>query len=722
MRTRVAILIALAAGLLAGPGLAQSERPRIGLVLGGGGARGFAHVGVLQVLEENRIPVHAIAGTSMGAVVGSLYAAGRDADAIEEVAYDIDWTTIFADRIPRDRLSFRRKQDERNDLINFRIAFDDRGVVLPPGVLRGQDLFLTLAEKLAPARGVREFDKLPIPFRAIAANIETGEAVAIGSGDIATAVFASMAVPGGLPPVEREGLLLVDGGIVDNVPIDVARAMGVDILIVVNVGTELRSRDDLRSFVNVLDQMQLLLGRAEVERQIRSLGPRDVLIAPDLDGVSVTSFERAELGIARGRAAAEAARSQLAALALDEAAWAAHLAARQARAPGLPPVITAVRIENDSPIPQRTIEKKISAKAGEPLDAARLTTDLQDVFALGGLRNVRHELSAEDALVISVQDDPTSENFFQFGLSLATDFNTEYRFGISLAHTDRDFFGTGAEWRTDLRIGPEMRFQSTLYREFGRFLAEAGPYWFRRDTILFDDGFPVAVFRTGELGVRADGGLLFGNWGEVRLGLTRSRLRIDQALFEIDSDLLTFEDMAWRIGFTVDTLDNLNFPTRGTSGFVLFEDHVRALGGELDYERLAGRFSWITSRGRTSFILGAEGGTSFDSGTPLIGDFRLGGFLRLSGLAPSELIGRHALIGRAIVYHRLFDRSPIIDIPLYAGGSFELGNAFNDWDDIGLRPAGSLFLSADTPLGPVTLAGGAADGGQSLYFILGRIF
>jgi NTE family protein len=272
-------------------------------VLGGGGARGFAHVGVLQVLEENRIPAHAIAGTSMGAVVGSLYSSGRSASEIATIAEDIDWSMIFSDRIPRDRLPFRRKRDERNDLVSFRLAFDDRGVVLPPGVLRGQDLFLVLAERLVSARGVRDFDALPIPFRAVAANIETGEAVPIASGDIATAVFASISVPGALPPVEREGLLLVDGGIVDNVPIDTARRMGVDVVIVVNVGTDLLARDELRTFVNVLDQMQLLLGRAEVTRQLKSLGPRDVLITPDLEGLSVTTFDRAALGIARGHAA-----------------------------------------------------------------------------------------------------------------------------------------------------------------------------------------------------------------------------------------------------------------------------------------------------------------------------------------------------------------------------------------------------------------------------------
>ncbi|MGL6043591.1 MAG: patatin-like phospholipase family protein, partial [Sandaracinobacteroides sp.] len=227
----------LAALLVAFPAAAQEASPRIGLVLGGGGARGFAHVGVLQVLEENRIPVHAVAGTSMGAVVGSLYAQGKSPAEITRIARAIPWTTVFNDTIPRSRLSYRRKRDERDVLINFRIAFDDRGLVLPKGVLRGQDLFLTLAEQLADARAIDDFDRLAIPFRAVAADIETGQPVVMSGGDIATAVFASMSVPGGLPPVERDGKLLVDGGIVDNVPIEVVRSMGPTRIIVVDVGT-----------------------------------------------------------------------------------------------------------------------------------------------------------------------------------------------------------------------------------------------------------------------------------------------------------------------------------------------------------------------------------------------------------------------------------------------------------------------------------------------------
>ncbi|MFQ3665244.1 MAG: hypothetical protein SNJ79_04295, partial [Sphingomonadaceae bacterium] len=226
----------------------------------------------------------------------------------------------------------------------------------------------------------------------------------------------------------------------------------------------------------------------------------------------------------------------------------------------------------------------------------------------------------------------------------------------------------------------------------------------------------------GDLGVRLDGGLLFGRWGELRVGLSHAEVKLDQAVLPIDPDLLKFEDTTWRIAFSIDALDELEYPTTGAFAQVLLEDHVSWLGGDLSYTRMFARGYAPLTRGRTTLVLGAEAGATLAGDSFLLGDFRMGGFLRLSGLAPAELIGRHSLLGRAVVYHRLFDKSPIIDFPLYVGGSLEAGNAFEDWSAIGLRPAGSLFLSADTPLGPLTLGGGATGEGQSLYLILGRIF
>ncbi|MCG2839695.1 patatin-like phospholipase family protein [Sandaracinobacter sp. RS1-74] len=734
-------LLALAAPLAAEtvPQPAPGQ-PRIGLVLGGGGARGFAHVGVLQVLEENRIPVHAVAGTSMGAVVGSLYAQGKTPAELTAITEEIPWTTVFNDSIPRDRLSFRRKRDQRDVLIDYRISFDNRGLVLPKGVLRGQDLFLTLAEYLAPARSQTDFDLLAIPYRAVAADIETGRPVVMDSGDIATAVFASMSVPGGLPPVERDGRLLVDGGIVDNVPIDVGRAMGVDHLIVVDVGTPLLPRDRISSFVSVLNQMQLLLGRDNIERQVATLTPQDVLIRPDQPDISTTGFEHGAAGIAAGRAAALAALEQLRPYQLSEGEWQAHLAARQARAPRNAPVVDFVKVDNRSDTYTQQIEALIQQKPGQPLDARQMTEDLHNVYALGGFRAVRYGIGASDRLggegvTITADGDPTAANWLQVGLGISTDFNRHSAIRLGLGYTDRNFMGTGAEWRTDVRVGTNLLIASGFYTEFGsadllpgrknRMFAEITPYWSRIDTVLYEGDKAVAEVRDARLGLDLDGGFLFGNHAELRFGVGYAQVDLD-TLIGIPADIgPQMQDAQWRVTLTADTLDQLNFPTEGLYLRLGMVDHVKLLGGDLGYTVVSGELWKPVSWGRNTILFSGEFGFTSRGDGRSVGDFRLGGFLNLSGLDPDQLLGRHKLLGRAIFFHRLSEEAPIVNVPVYLGGSVEVGNTWSSIDDVSfsaLRPAASLFAGTDTPLGPFVIAGGLTRGNGALYLVLGRIF
>jgi NTE family protein len=746
MTRRLALLLVAVPLLVAGSSRAAdtsepvpAESPRVGLVLGGGGARGFAHIGVLQVLEENRIPVHAISGTSMGAVIGSLYASGKSAPELAVITDEIPWATVFNDNIPRDRLSFRRKRDERDVLLDYRISFDDKGLVLPKGVLRGQDLFLTLAEYLAPARSTDDFDRLAIPFRAVAADIVTGETIVMNSGDIATAAFASMSVPGGLPPVERDGRLLVDGGIVDNLPIDVVRSMGADRIIVVDVGTPLQGRDQISSFVSVINQLTLLLGRETVDRQIKSLDPADVLIRPDQPTISATGFERSVDGIAAGRAAALAVLDRLKPYALSEADWKAHLAARKARAPRTAPVVDFVKIVNRSDLPDRAIEERVTTRSGQLLDARQMTSDLQDIYALGGLRSVRYGLErgpeGGEGVIVTADGDPSSANWLQLGLGIATDFNRASSVRLGLAYTDRNFLDTGMEWRSDLRVGTDLLVETGLYTEFGRHFAvpnaagryfvEVTPYWSRIDTVLYEGSRAVSEVRDARVGIRLDGGLLFGNWGELRLGLNAASADLDVTIGSPDLVTDKLQDFDLNLTFTADTLDNIRFPTRGTFARIGFVDHLAWLGGDLDYSVLDVEVFKPVTRGRTTVLFSAAAGFTWEGDGRSVGDFRLGGFLNLSGLDENQLVGRHKLLGRAIVYHRLSEEAPLVDFPLYVGGSLEVGNAWASLDDISfgsLRTAGSLFVGADTPLGPFIIAAGLTRGNGALYLILGRIF
>ncbi len=258
------LLLAAHAGLAA-----EQARPRIGLVLSGGGARGAAHVGVLKVLDEMQIPIDAVAGTSMGAVVGGLYSSGMTGAEIEQLLRSVNWRDAFRDRPPRAELGYRRKQDDRNFLVRYSLGLRGDGVVLPRGLVQGQKLEQVLRNATLPVAAVRTFDRLPIPFRAIATDLESGQAVCMESGDLVTAMRSSLSAPGVFEPAQRDGRLLVDGGLVDNLPIEIARSMNVDRLIVVDVSFPLFARDELDSPLDVTNQAFAIMIRARTLEQRR---------------------------------------------------------------------------------------------------------------------------------------------------------------------------------------------------------------------------------------------------------------------------------------------------------------------------------------------------------------------------------------------------------------------------------------------------------------------
>ena len=324
---------------------AEGERPRVGLVLSGGGARGAAHVGVLKVLDEMRVPVDAIAGTSMGAVVGGLYASGMTAAEIETLIRSLNWQDAFRDRPPREELGFRRKQDERNFLVRFALGVKETGFVLPPGLVQGQKLEQVLRNAALPVAEIQGFDRLPIPFRAIATDLETGQAVVMDSGDLVTAMRASMSAPGVFSPAQRDGRLLVDGGLVENLPIDTARAMGVDVLIVVDVSFPLYLRDELTSPLEVTNQAFAILIRGRTIEQRQKLLPTDIVLDPPLGRFPSTDFSRVPQALRAGEEAARGSSTSLAKLSLSEADYRNYLATRGARSTQLP-VIEFVRADS----------------------------------------------------------------------------------------------------------------------------------------------------------------------------------------------------------------------------------------------------------------------------------------------------------------------------------------------------------------------------------------
>jgi predicted acylesterase/phospholipase RssA len=397
----LALFLCCKSGSAAVPGAAESApeaapepsiRPRICLVLSGGGARGMAHIGVLKVLEDLKIPVDCIAGTSMGAVVGGLYASGMSAREIESTMRSVDWQEAFRDSPPRRDLAFRRKQDDRNFLVRLPLGLKHGQILLPKGFIQGQKLEETLRQLTLQFDNTTDFDRLPTPFRAVATDLTDGNAVLLEKGDLAIAMRASISAPGVFAPVDYQGRLLVDGGLAENLPIDVARSMHADILIVSDVSYPLQSRSQLDSALSISNQMLAILVRKDSDLQKRSLGTQDILIEPILGATTSTDFTMSPGTVSSGETAARQATPRLAALGVGDDAYRRYLARRAAREPGLPP-IDFVRVDQASKRYEKTIMAEMRPLIGKPLNRDEVGRRITELYGLGNFETLDYSLA-----------------------------------------------------------------------------------------------------------------------------------------------------------------------------------------------------------------------------------------------------------------------------------------------------------------------------------------
>jgi NTE family protein len=744
MPSRYASIAALALGwLLQGVAAADAvepvanapgERPRIGLVLSGGGARGAAHAGVIRVLEELRIPVDAVAGTSMGAVVGGLYAAGLGADEIDQVFRELDWQDLLTDRAPRRDLVYRRKQDDRSILAKGALGVrPGEGVELPLGLVQGQKVTQLLRTATLRVAEVRDFDRLPIPFRALATDLETGEPVVLRSGDLATVLRASMSAPGVFAPVEIDGRMLVDGGLVDNLPVDLARSMGVDLLIAVDVSFPLAARDGLGSALDVTNQMiAIMVRRGTLESRSR-LGPRDILVEPDLGRMTAVSFRGVPEAIESGAAAAQAAHARLAALSLSPEAYAAWVAARQ-RAPRATEAVAFVRPGPGSADDAHRIEAVFGNLAGEPLEQSVLQRKLERQYGLDRYESVDYRYVREDGglgLEIDARRKSWGPNFLRLGVGLEQDFDggATANAGASLLMTDLNAFD--AEWLLDVQLGEEPHLITEFFQPLsltGDLFVAPGFRYQLQTLQLVEDGQRVARYRVRDTEVSLALGAELSNWGQVRLGLARGDGTAKVMIGDESLPQSSFDLGAVYAEFGYDRLDSAYFPRHGQALRIGWRGERRSLGSSDDADMLHAEWLFARSRDRLSMVLGLEGGSALDDRVVSPQQlFTLGGFLELSGLPADAIAGTQYGLARAVVFRRVSrGGTGFFEFPAYLGVSFEVGNAWATRDDIewsNLETAGSVFLGAESPVGPVYLGAGLAEGGASaFYLLLGRTF
>jgi len=729
-------LLALTFFSIASQGVAQTdeakagnERPRIGLALGGGGARGAAHIGVLKELERLRIPVDAVAGVSMGAIVGGLYASGKTPDELQELVTSLDWANAFDDQSKREHRSYRRKQDDAAFPIPLELGLRDGTLQLPKGLIQGQKLSLILREQLLHVYDVDNFDNLPTPFRAVASDIQTGDAYVMSGGDIELAIRASMSAPGIFSPVVVDGHTLVDGGLVGNVPVSVVREMDVDIIIAVDVEFPLYPPEQLQSALEITEQMLTILIRKETLRELSGLGEDDFLIRPALGTYASTNFQEITKTIEPGAAATIAIEDKLRTLSVSEDEYREFLASRQSLA-GFPDTLGFVRAVDDGQAASRELTARIRTETGDAIDPATLSDEAELLFGLERFEQASYRLVKEEdqtGVEFETRSKSWGPNFLKFGISIEDDFEGSTAFNVAGRLTKTALNQRGAEWRTDLQIGTDPQLDTEFYQPLSRssrfFIAPQ--ISFEQSNInTFSNDSSIARYRIAEAEAALDFGRELGRWGEFRLGAFRGT---GNARLKVGDPLLPnfgFETGGARALFALDTFDDAQIPKSGTKMNVEWLMSRPGFGADSDFDTVESRFDTAWSWNQNTLRFGLEYATTIQSDNLIQNFFPLGGFLRLSGLERGEISGPHAGLAR-IIYYRQVDETGggLFDMPLYFGGSIEAGNVWQSrsamsFDSMLLN--GSLFAGLDTYLGPLFLAAGFAEHGEtSFYLFLG---
>jgi NTE family protein len=741
MRTATTLLSALLATLPAPaaragasetPANAGAPRPRVGVAFGGGSARGLAHVGVIRWFEEHRVPIDLVAGTSMGGLIGGGFASGMSAEELSALLAQTDWDEMFGSS-PFRYKNVRRKEDAR--AYPSRIEFGVKhGIALPLALNNGQQVDFLLARIAGPYATLPSFDELPSPFRAVAVDLVTAEQVVLDRGVLASAMRATMSLPGIFPPVERDGRVLVDGGALNNVPADVVRAMGADVVVAVNVGHATDPRKVSRSLLGLMSQTVDVMMQASTRAAMRAA---DVVITPTLEDFASLDWRRSGELDAAGYRAAEALKEKLLPLALDEPGWAAYQEARKTRrktelaTPQFLSVVGAV------PSDQLRIERVLSPSVGKPLDLAGLERNLASFAGLDRYETVGWQLEeAEGRYGLRVEARPKAHAppFLMLGVSLENTTSDHFAFEFAARYLTFDAVGSGSELRADAAVGAQPSFAAELYRPIGGtpLFAAAWAGVSKRNVSFFSDDVVVAQYSQIRMPAGIDLGANVSRDSDVRVGISYGRLDADVEGGDPGLPELHGSETRARFAWRFDDQDSPVVPSGGVR-VIGTADHIfdapdpppefltDKSNDDVTQAELRGSAFWSLRRRGRVFVAGG-GGTTW--GSPLATEqFALGGPLRLGAYNIGEFRGDHYGVLSAGYLRRLARLPDFLGSWVFAGAWVESGSVFDDLDAAKLKTNASLGALADTLIGPV-LVGASFDfqGSWRYYIAIGRVF
>lgn len=703
--------------------VAAQERPKVGLVLGGGGARGAAHIGVLEELERLRVPVDCVAGTSMGALVAGAWMAGRDAASLRREMAQADWNDLFQDNPGYNDVAYRNKRFDKRFLSGSEVGVTAQGLVTPPGVVLGQKIKLFFNQLVGADAEERLIESLPTPLSIVATDIGNGERVVLRDGSLSMAMRASMAVPGLMAPLEYRGRKLVDGGLVDNLPIQEVRdRCGAEVVIAVNVGSPMLPANEVSGLLTVSTQVISILTEQNVSRSLAALRPNDIYIKPDLTGITAAQFERANETADRGGDAARraVALQRLAVSNADFQAWRQVHAMRVAA----PPTVDAIEITGLRVVNPAAVSRHIHQELGKPLDTAQLQQDLLRVYGDGDFERVDYRITTAQrhtTLHVDAVEKPWGPDYARLGVNLNTTLTGRSTYSLRGAYQKAWINPLGGELLFTAELGTHTGLGTEWYQPLEatqQYFGFAAATLRRENLALFANDLRISDYRTSLVRLDAALGRNLGLTGQLRLGLRSERqsLAIETGLPILPTDPV--QTTGALLSWESDQKNQLHIATTGWSGkaswYADLQGRYDLLSAQLDGAWALG--AWVLGS-RASYV-----GSAY--GVPPVHSLeRLGGFLNLSGFANDQLMGNRVAYGH-VRAERILGRMPIgLSGDLRVGLALEVGKVadpLSEPDRVGLLNSLAIYLRGETPFGPAYVALGRSSTGQTnAYLFIG---
>jgi NTE family protein len=716
------------AALAYGMGWSQqlNPRPRIGVALQGGGAKGMAHIGVLQWFEEHRIPIDYIAGTSMGGLVGGLYATGYSPTEIQRIVEGIDWDYVLSGQTPYRDLAFRRKEDLRSFPNALELGLK-QGLQPPGGLNSGQPVKLIIDRYVLPYSDAGSFDKLPVPFRCVATDLVSGKAVVFQNGSLATALRATMSIPGVFSPVKEDGKILADGGLLNNLPTDVAKQMGADVVIGVHLTTGPVAPKNLSSMFQVAAGSSDVMIDANV---LRGMEQADILLTVNLAGYSTLDFSRVQKIIPKGYEAAESRHNVLARFSLSDEEWKAYLAQRQSRRVNKTPVPEFLEVEGTSPNLAKEIQEQLSPFVGKPIDTSSLEEQLTRQVGLGRFNSLGYSLIDRDdrqGLLINVEEKDYAPPWIKPGFTIDGSDPNNVQFTLGARLTFLDVGGYRSEMRTDFSFGATYAFRTEYYHPFTNtsrwFIAPEGNASRSPINLYAKDTF-LAQYKLNRVGGGLDVGYAINRFSELRLGYQVGYLKASRWVGSPLLPSVSGRTGLTRIRYAMDRLDNPVVPRQGMALLVeggWMDANPGAKGGfpsaQVEFEA----FHRISNPASLYGI--AAGGTTFGYDQVGLPRFSLGSPSRLAAYGVNQFLTNQYFYFRAGYLHRLGEMPAFLGSGLYFDGHFEVGKPYGLPNAPSLPMDGVIGVVMETILGPILIGGSIGESGnQKWFFQLGRVF